>query len=359
MMLGGQGIPLGLRGQATNAVRVAPGQSYNIPPGNFMLTSGPYTSLQWLDPVTGKFRTVGASPLNAPQFIQSDGGNYRLANLTGCPVGALITNAGGANATNGIGSAATGLTITPSTGASVWQPIVGGAISTTVVTGKVGSGYTYPPTVIVSAPPAGGLQATAHCTLTTGTIPAANVVIDNQGAGYSDSSPPAITFVNDPRDTTGAGAACTVTTTGTSTLTGLYPINHGTPLTAVPTLAFSAGTAAATAIMNFTVTGFTVGTAGTAYSTVPMLVSGGNFVVGTNITTNPLHTTGLTFPRPARIVMAAASTTVLTSGAVIEDAGFGIQGVPSLAILGQGSATAGTIAATVGGTTDVSFLQPV
>ena len=56
-----------------------------------------------------------------------NGGNFRLANLTGTPVGALITNAG-SGSTNGIGTAATGLTITPSAGGSVWVPVVGGKI---------------------------------------------------------------------------------------------------------------------------------------------------------------------------------------------------------------------------------------
>jgi len=380
MLIGGQGIGLGLRGKDTNAITLPAGVSYIIPAGNYAVTLGAYTSLQQLDPVTGIWRTIGAANTFVAKQVNSDGGNFRLANLTGCPVAAVITTAAATGATTGIGATATALTVTPSSGASTWVPIVGGALSTTVVTGvtaatgvigdTVGAGYLYPPTVIISAPPPGGLQATAHCTVTGGALLAAQVVIDNQGAGYAIKADgyaaATITFINDPRDTVGSGVHVRLKCTGTGLLTGLYPNNQGVPLTGVPTLAFSVGAAGATAIMNFTVTSFNALLTGTTFATgtTPILTTIGNIVSATPVWTNPLHEKGATFPRPARIQTALTSNQIVVTGSVVEDGGFGIQGVPSLAYIGQLLAITGVTGALpetaiVGGVTDTSWLEPI
>jgi hypothetical protein len=379
MMLGGNGIPLGLRGKATNAIGVPAGTTYTLPAGNFMVALGQYTSLQWLDPVTGTWRNTGNAPL-VNKMVASDGANYRLANLTGCPVGALITTGLATGATTGVGATATAMTVTASSGSSTWCPVVGGAISTTVVTGitgatgvtadTVGAGYLFPPMAIISAPPPGGLQATAHVTgiPTTSALLAAQVIIDNQGAGYALKSTgyaaATCTFINDPRDTTGTGATVRLGLTGTGLLTGLYPLTQGTPLTGVPTLAFGVGGAGATAIMNFAVTTFVSGYTSVVWQTgsSPVLVSTQNTVAGTALWTNPLHEKGITFPRPARIAIATGSD-LTVSTAVVEDGGFGIQAVPKLAVIGiyQLTGVSGTVppTAVVGGVTDTSWLQPI
>ena len=374
MMLGGQGIGLGLRGKATNAISLPAGSVYVIPAGNYQINLGPYTELQYLDPVTGIWRTQ-LWPGQDSQFA-CDGANQRLANLTGCPVAAVITTSLATGCVTGIGATATTCTVTPSTGSSTWCPIVGGALSTTCVTGvtgsTVGAGYLYPPMAIISAPPPGGLQATAHVTgiPTTAALLAAQVIIDNQGAGYpvksTGISTATITFINDPRDTVGGGATVLLGATGTGALTGLYPLNQGLPNTVVPTLSFSAGAAGATMIMNFTVTSFVTGLTGVVFSTGAqvMLVSGGNTVTATPAWTNPIHEKLATFPRPARIAIVTGST-VTTTGATIEDAGFGIQLVPSLAAIGQVVVFTGVLTgqvqpvANVGGTLDYSWLQPI
>ena len=375
MTLGGQGISLGLRGQATNAITLPAGKIYNIPSGNYALTPGPYTTLQYLDPVTQNWRNAGAQGEPVPTFISSDGGNYRLANLTGCPVAAIITTGLATGATTGIGATATNMTVTASTGNSTWVPIVGGAISLTCVTGvtgsSVGAGYLYPPTCIISAPPPGGLQATAHCTVTGGTLLAAQVTIDNQGAGYpvasTGLSTATLTFINDPRDIVGAGATVLLGATGTGLLTGLYPSNPGVAGTAVPTLSFSVGAAAATVVMNFTVTAIASGATNTATyatGTTPIVTTIANLCSATPLFTNPLHQGGATFPRPARIQAGLASNVVTGTGSVIEDAGFGIQQAPAAIVIGQLLAITGVTgnippALTLGGTVDTSFLQPV
>src|SRR5262249_59919089 len=98
---------------ASNALHLPAGGTFVVPAGTFYIAPGPVTSLQFLDPVTQIWRAIGATPWAGGFNVDSDGGNYRLANLTGCAIGALITNAG-TGLTNGVGTAATGLTITPS-----------------------------------------------------------------------------------------------------------------------------------------------------------------------------------------------------------------------------------------------------
>lgn len=345
----------------SNVVTLLPARIQNLPSGTLLVIPGAYTSIQFKDPVTGDWTTINGATSLQPAVLDSDGANYRLANLTGTPVGALITVAG-SGLTNGFGTVA----ITPSAGASVWQSVVGGAINSTVTVTAGGTNYTYTPTLIVTPPPSGGIQATATCTISAGAVNA--VTVTNQGAGYTVA--PVITVLPDPRDTTGDGAVLTVNATlaGSGTLTAMYPTDPGTVLTAVPTFTFSpASTIAATAIMNFTVTGYTVTTAGVAYGTSqPFLVqSTSHIVAGTRAanTAGPISDTGLTFPRPARLAGTSTAGAVTTAtGIVIEDAGFGIQAVPNAIITAGGGSLPTTAAAgtfTVGGTTDTSIVQPI
>lgn len=347
----------------TNTLTLAAGEVWFVPPGTWGIQPGPYTFLQFKDPVSGTFKTRPTSATHV-SFYESDGTNMRLANTTGCVVGALITT-GGASLTNGIGTAATGLTITASTGASVWVPVVGGAVSTTLATATgtttAGSSYTYPPIVLIDAPPAGGTQATAICTaLSSGTVPVASIQILNQGAGYPTA--PNVTIVNDARDTTGVGAVVVVTLTGTGALTNMYPTDHGTPLTTVPTFTFSPATCGATAIMNFTVTAYALTSTTSGGSGYPATggaeaLSVNNIVSGTPAFTNPIFDKGLTFPRPARITTAAGATIIITTGQIVEDGGLGIQAVPNLIIIPSAATTSAGLTATVGGVSDTSLIQ--
>jgi hypothetical protein len=357
--------------RGTNAVTLAAGESLVLPSGTFKIAPGAYTSYQVLDPVTGIFRTVTAD--NSLQWItvNADGYNHRLANLTGCPVGALITNAS-SGMTNGIGSA-TGLTVTPSSGASTWVPVVGGAINSTIAVTAGGQNFTYPPILVIDAPPVGGIQATAICTITNGAVNPPTVI--NQGAGYVTA--PNITVINDSRDTTGTGAVLTVNATlvGSGSLTALYPSNQGTPLTAVPTFTFTPTVGgvglAATVIMNFVVTGFTIGStlSGAAYGTSqPFVIFGvGGIVSGTRAanTAGPIADTNLTDPQMAIITGTSTSGGKIPVGStstVVMNAGFGFQAVPNAIVLPGGATVPTTLATptlTVGGITDTSWVQPV
>src|SRR5260221_11071407 len=108
--LGGPGVPLNLTGAFGSLPPTAPGVFsgaapetaltlpaggvFIVPAGTYYVEPGQVTSLQFLDPVTQIWRTINSTP-NAGGFnIDSDGGNIRLANLTGCAIGALITNSG-------------------------------------------------------------------------------------------------------------------------------------------------------------------------------------------------------------------------------------------------------------------------
>ena len=73
---------------------------------------------------------------------------------------------------------------------------------------KTGSGYTSAPNVVLSAPPAGGVQATAHAVLEpNGQGAILNFVIDNPGSGYI--TPPTVT-VNAPASGVTATALATI-----------------------------------------------------------------------------------------------------------------------------------------------------
>jgi len=374
----------------SNNVTLGAGEIWMIPPGTWWIKPGPYTYLQWLDPVTATAAnittpsgtgtsTVGlwkTRPTAADRetYVESDGSNFRLANLSGCTIGAVITT-GGVTYTNGIGTTATAVTVTPSSGSSKWQVVVGGAVSLTLTTATgtttAGTGYNFPPIVVVDAPPAGGLQATAIVTsLTTGTVPVANVQIINQGAGYTSN--PNLTFIPDPREqyaaTPGptAVAVVVVTLTATGQVTGLYPTDSGTALTGVPTLTLTNATttALATAIMNFCVTGVgTYTTGGSSLGSLTLLSVSNTISASTNFITNPLHNgVGVSFPRPARINATLSSGVASsTTGTVLEDQGLGIQQVPSMVPLYSITSTTAVVpqpgTPTVGGVTDTSYIQ--
>lgn len=372
-----------------NKIQLAGGQTYLIPAGTYMVSLGLYTTLQYLDPVMNQWVDWSLAP-GEMATIDADGGNFRLANLTGCPIGAVVSSGGAATytsttAVNGIGQTATGITVTVGAGGSKWVPVVGGAVSKTLTSGTVGAGYNFPPTITISPPPAGGLPALATCTLTSGAISVSgsNVTITNQGAGYT--TPPTITFIPDPREATQTApgptttAVMTLTLTGSNTVTGLYPSDPGNAVTTAPALTFSPTGASATAIMNFTVTAVSVsgGVGGGIGTGTASIVTSNHISTVQGALSNPFYNTGLTgattytggmaIPRPARITAnIAANTLSSASGFIIEDAGYAIQSSAAngnvfanyVMSSGGASANAPAVVLTFGATTDVSYLQP-
>lgn len=363
--VGGPGIGLNLLNQPTNLITLQASEIFLLPSGEFIVAPGPYTSFQFLDPVSGRWITINGANTLQPQKIDSDGTNFRLANLTGCPVGANITAAGnGTSLTNGIGTAATGLTITVSSGASTWVPVVGGAVNPTVTVTTAGSNYQYPPNIEFSPPPSGGIQASGYTLISSNTV--SSVVVVNQGAGYTAA--PTITVVNDARDTQGVGASFTINPTliGNTQVTALYPSNPGTALTAVPTLTFAPTSAiTATVLMNFTVTGLSGVGGGGAFAGTPLIIgvaspsvpNSGRITAGI---AGPIMDIGITQQRPA-LVLDTLNGGALSTTATILDAGFGFTTVPTAVVIAGAASTGTTIGSatfSVGGTTDTSYLQP-
>ena len=356
-LFSGSGVLPSLKGVTTNVVTLQSGQVQTITPaGWYMINLGLYTTIQQYDPVTGIWRVVGnGGHEGGVQYIYSDGVNYRLANQTGALVGALVTNAG-----SGYTSAPT---VTASAGGSIWRAVVGGAVNTTVTVTNGGTGYTYPPIVQIQAPPAGGVQATGYCTLSSGVV--SSVTITNQGAGYA--SAPVITFVNDPREgvngvATGYNAAATATLTGSGTVTAVLCLDHGLGgQTSLPTLSFSGGggsSAAATGIMCWSITAYAAGTAGAGLAgSVAQISAEDAFPTTAAAYTNPYIQSGLVKTRPANIKAPISSNGITATGLVIIDGGV-YTSSPTPLVIPTASVvtTAPVVTFTMGGQTDTTYL---
>ena len=338
---------------AVTELLLGSGETFVVPAGNWIVNPGPYTFIQYRDPVTRLWRNTSQTP-NASRTLISDGVNVRLANLTGCALGAIITNVG-----SGYTSAPS---VSPSAGSSAWTAIVGGAISTTVTITTAGAGYSHKPQLIVEPPPAGGLPATAYVTVSAGAI--ATVVVLDQGAGYVTA--PRITVVPDPRDTITTQAVLTATLTGSGTITGIVCTDHGNPLTSVPTLTISGGggaSGAATVVMCFTATGLTVAGGGAVYGNAQpfaVITADGRCAATPGAVTNPTFGANLLQPRQA--VMAGVSEAggaITATGIRVTDGGL-FSAVPIGLVLPGGAAvptTTATVTIPVGGVPDVSLLQ--
>lgn len=332
-----------------NRITLAPGETWVLPDGVFEVNADHYSSVQYFDPVMGVWTKVGGGygSLGGCQMYFSDGVNYRIANQTGAAVGALLTNAG-----SGYTSAPT---VTASAGGSVWRAIVGGAVSTTVTVTNAGLSYTYPPIVQFSAPAFGGVQATGYATLSGATV--GSVTITNQGAGYSQ--PPIISFINDPREglnniAYGYGATAVASLTGSGTVTAVLCVDHGQGgLTSLPTLSFSGGggsSAAATAIMCWSITAYAVTTAGTGYTTAPCVTAYDNFPSTSPAYTNPSTQSGLVATADARIIGAVTAGGITATGQSVLLGGI-YTSVPTIVMQTSGILITATAAltATMGG----------
>src|SRR6266567_7494406 len=147
-----------LYGQA-QPISLVPGQVSLIPQGQWVVTSGLYSQVQYLDSGMQAWRNL--RPDRGPSIVSSDGTNYRVANLSGCPVGAVVTNAG-TNASNAAGfypavttagiAPTTGYSVVASAGGSTWNMWVGGAIATNPTITTAGTLYTAAPLLVVLPP---------------------------------------------------------------------------------------------------------------------------------------------------------------------------------------------------------------
>ena len=345
-----------------NCVPLGPGgPTYVIGPeaGWYQVELSKYHVLQVYDPVTTVWRAVGGA--NTGSYINqvwSDGTNYRIANQTGCVVGAFISNNG-----SGYTSAPT---VTISGQNSVWKTIVGGAVATPTITNG-GSNYTYPPIVTFSPPPSPGIPASGYATLTSGVV--TSITMIDQGAGYA--FPPTITLSNDPREvnnpllTTGYSAAAVASLTGSGTITALLCIDHGfnaTPLSSVPSFTIAGGggsSFAATPVMNFTITAVSVSSAGaTLAGTVANITGMDAYPTGSPTIANPTVYNNLLFTRQA--VIKSPITAGAITAVTIYDGGCYTSAPVALTITNAGpAATAAAPTFTLGGAAGVSYVMPI
>lgn len=347
ILFGGSGVG---SGRTPLTLELVAGSAYPIQSGTWVVDLGPYTTYEVLDQQTGTWRVAGA-PGARNLWLDSDGNNHRLANTTGCVVGATVTS-GGAGYTSAP-------VISVNSGGAQFTAILGPVVNTiTVVNG--GSGYTYPPLVSIGTPPNGaGVAATAYATISAGVVTA--VTVTDQGAGFVGV--PNVSLVNDPRDTTGAGATAVASLTGQGTVAALLCTNFGSPTGistsgVLPTITFAGGgyttQAAAVPVMDWSVTSYTVTSAGVGYITAAAMTF--STASGSPAYTNPTIQANSLRGRPAQFLITVSGG-ALTSGGAIFDGGH--MPYTATAVVLSGGTTPGSIGLVYGGNNDTAILLPV
>lgn len=337
-------------------VSLAPGETMLVPRGIWLLNPGGYCVVQVLDPVSGVWR-MNSTARVGPTTVSSDGNNVRVANLTGCALGAIVTTAGSAYVQGST-------TVTPSAGNSTWQPVVGGLISTTVSITAAGAGYGVAPLVFFPPPPYPGVQATGVAVISSGTV--SSITVLNQGAGYTTAPVPQI--VPNPTDPNLASGSITSNATATTTLVGAGTLaavlctNPGVSFSTVPSLTIAgAGTsAAATIVPMWTLTGASITSGGAGFSANTELSTLGGIPSATAAHTNPsIELTGV-IPRRASVLLTANGGTIATVSTIYDGGLF--TGTPTPLIetqTGAGGSTAATITLTLGSVNATIYMVQV
>ena len=342
---------------STNYQSLAGGDALTIPAGGWWVDPGSVGVIQYSDPVTGIWRGL-ASGRGQPQLVISDGFSWRIANLTGCPVAAIVVVGG-----SGYPTTAGGVTITPSAGNSTWTAIVGGQCSVVTV-GSTGSGYGVAPLVLIPAPPSPGVAATAYASISAGTV--SGVTLSNVGAGYTTAPVAAIVpSPFDPNFSSVTAASVTLGLVGAGSISAVLCTNPGAPLTSLTGLTLTAAGATGSgasisAVVMQTVTALVAVGAGGGYSgTAAEIVTIGGVPPGVPQWTNPEIEPTAYRPRPANIGVTVASGTITAGSGVIYDGGLFL-GTPSSAIIGLGVlTTASLVTLTMGSAATNVLLQPL
>lgn len=371
-----------LRQRAAWPINLLPGQTFLIPCGQWLVSPGRYSLIQWYDTNGGKWRNFTAQPGQSCN-IEADGTNYRVANLTGSPIGAIITNVGNGNVTNGYNS----ITVTPSAGNSTWGSLHGGSVNANCNV-VAGGNYSLPPILMWSPAQNQTIPFVApqfNCVMSGNAISAVSVV--DQGAGLTAVG--TITVIQQPGDTNPGGGSIIVAgnnLTNSGNMTALWPLTPGqngnTGLKSIPTLTFGApSSAAATVVMNFCVTdaigqanvGANLGAAGTVF-----MIMAANALAGTGLIT--LGNAGNSNAQvansvqdyeawPARNCWLSSNTNALAQASnanlQVVDAGFGFQAIPILTVISSNNNQAqqnvgnAVFTAGVSGVQDTTYFQSI
>lgn len=332
---------------------LSPGDALAVPPGSWILNPGAYSVIQFMDPITNVWRGLSSALVKSVPVI-SDGFNYRVANLTGCPVSAVVT-------TGGSGYVQASTTVTSSSGGSTWRAVVGGMCSISTIS-NAGSGYGIPPMVFIASPPINGVQASGYATIQSGTLSA--VTLTNVGGGYTTA--PSVVIVTSPYDpnfiagSTIVQAVAAITLVGSGSIAAIVCTNNGASIAAAPTLTIAGAGAsgAATALRMSTFTAATVASAGTWTGGAYMTTVGGNGAATAQFANPAIDGSGF-IPRPAQVLLSGATS--LSSVATIYDGGLFVS-APTVVVAAVGGALTPasivTVTATYAGAADTALLQP-
>jgi hypothetical protein len=349
-------------------VGLAAGESIPLPAGDFLVQPGGYSLLQWLDPISGVWRSYETQRGQEIDLF-SPGFSMRLANLTGCPVAAVV--AGG-----GTGFSQASAQITPNIGGSTWQAVVGGSLTVSSIVNP-GAGFTIRPNVLIPDPPpaavngVGGVQATALATITNGTVSA--VSLPNVGAGYTSPTIAALIVPSpyDPNFGSITNGTVLFTLTNSGLITAALCTNNGAPLTnaqvasgALTLTAAGGGGSGATitpVIMQSVVSaGIVAGGVAFGNATNPALITSvGGMPVSVSAIGNPAIE--LTGARPRAFVASGTANAAGTiTGVNIQDRGL-FFGTPSIIVIPGGGiigTTGASITVVMGAVDDTVYLQP-
>jgi hypothetical protein len=355
---------------SSNRLALAPGDTFVVPAGDWIVGLGMYMVLQFLDPLTGAWVTAsGAAWHRGMMLVSADGFTVRIANLTGTVVSAAVVVGG-----TGYVQATTTITaIGAFVGAApTLLPIVGGAVGLTgtftVDVPTKGGGYGVAPFVMIPPPPpavtnangVGGIQASAIAVIASGTI--SSISITNPGAGYP-TAPPCVVVPSpfDPNLSVGiTNATVSLSLTSSGVIMGAVVTNNGSPLPngslgSVTLTIGGAGTSGSlTANVMQTVVSASISGAGAGFTASGATTFGGAPLAG-SITNGPDSNYLSFMPRPANMTLPTAS---VATAAVIYDGGL-FESAPSVGALPPGGvATLATVLLTMGSKPDIAIIQP-
>lgn len=358
----------------TNKLALAPGESWVVPRGNWLVSLGQYLIIQVYDPVTNSWVISSSAAYNrGNHYVRGDGFNIRIANMTACPVAAVV-------AALGSGYVQASTTIVPTPGNSTWSPIVGGRLAVsggTLVSN--GAGYGVAPIVLIPAPPGpsnnangvGGFAASAFATIASGTV--SGVTLNHPGAGYP-TAPVAVIVPSpfDPNLSTGiTQATVAFSLTGAGQISGAICTNSGAPLSnpnqITLTIAGAGSSGSLTAISIQSITAASVSGQGLGYGTISALLSTVGGVPPQGSLLDPYSLYLAWEPRPAQVGLTVGATGTLGTqlGAIYDGGLFLTNTAPNFVLITQPTAattvslTAATIALTMGGITDIAVVQPL
>jgi hypothetical protein len=354
---------------SSNSVILEPGEVLVIPAGDWLIALGSYLVIQFLDPVSGIWTfAAGSAYTRGLTYVPSDGFTIRIANLTGCVVGAVVAAPGTSyvQATTTITAVGTFNNAAPT-----FLPIVGGQLSTTgtftIDVPTKGAGYGVAPIIAIPPPPpainnpngVGGIPATAIAILGTGGS-ISSISMTNLGAGYP-AAPTAVVVTSpfDPNINTGITvASVSFSLTGSGVLAGALCTNHGSnlnngSLTSVTLSIGGAGSGASlSAIVMQTVVSSSITGAGSAGAFGTTSYGG---VPATGSIVNPYSIGTSWIPRP---LQASYPTATANQPATIYDGGLFLGAPTAAPFQSTGLSTISTVTLNMGSRPDTAIIQP-